>query len=223
MQTERTAVGWGFWLRWLVASSVGLMIGLAVYLPLAVVLGDELEVVPRTLVSAAGGGALGLSLGVAQWLLLRRRSPDQGRWVLASVAGGTVGGTGALVAADIMGAAMGTDFITNLVAGGAFLGASLGMAQWLLMRQRFARTGWWVVASTVGLSLGLGIGRVGGAALYDGMVVPMGETVARLLATVLFGTVLVAGYGAITGGVLLWLRRQPANREAEPARAGFAA
>lgn len=216
---KRTPVGWDTWLGWVVASSIGLMIGLAVYLPLAVVLGDDLEVVARTLVSAGAGAVLGASIGVAQWFLLRRRGASvRDRWVLASVVGGGVGGTGALVVAAIVSEVAGVDFVTNLVLGGAFLGLSLGIAQWLLLRQRFTRAGWWVVASTVGLAVGLGIGRLGGAALYDGMVGPLGETVARVLATVLFGTVLVAGYGTITGCVLVWLERQRSDAVLRPPR-----
>ena len=90
--------------------------------------------------------------------------------------------------ADIMSETAGTDFLTNLVAGGALIGALLGTAQWFLLRYRFARAGWWVVASTVGLSFGLGVGRVAGAALYDSVVGTLGETPARLLATAVFGS-----------------------------------
>ncbi len=219
MEMEQKAVRWDTWLGWAVASSVGLTIGLAVYLPLAVLVGDEFEVVTGTLVSAVGGAALGASLGIAQWLLLRRRASHQGRWVWASVAGGAVGGIGALLVADIMTAAAGADFITNLVLGGAFLGLSLGTAQWLLLRQRYERAGWWVVASTVGLSLGLGLGRVGGAALYDVVAGTTGEALARVLATAIFGTLIVAGYGAITGVVLVWLQPQRPDAGAEPTRA----
>jgi hypothetical protein len=221
METERTPVGWGTWLGWAVASSIGLTIGLAVYLPLAVGLGDELEVVTRTLVSAAAGAGLGASLGVAQWLLLRRRASDQGRWVLASVVGGTVGGAGALVVADILSAVVGADFITNLVLGGTFLGASLGIAQWLLLRRLFVQAGWWVVGSTVGLSLGLGLGRVAGAALHDAFL-GASETLARVLAAAIFGTLTVAVYGAITGGVLVWLQRRRSDAEVKPHRTTFA-
>jgi hypothetical protein len=203
MAAERVPVGWGAWVGWVAASSIGLMIGLVVYLPVAVILGDELEPIARTATSGAAGAALGVSIGVAQWTLLRRRgAPEQARWVLASVVGGAVGGTGALVVADLMSAAVGTDFVTNLVFGGAFLGASLGVAQWLLLRRRFARAGWWIVASTVGLSLGLGLGRVGWAALYDAVGVALGQSLAGVVATVIFGTLAVAGYGAITGGAL---------------------
>lgn len=221
MGAERTPVGWGTWLGWAVASSIGLTIGLAVYLPLAVGLGDELEVVTRTLVSAVAGAVLGGSLGVAQWLLLRRRASDQGRWVLASVVGGTVGGTGALVAADILSALVDTDFITNLVVGGTFLGASLGIAQWLLLRRLFIQAGWWVVGSALGLSLGLGLGRVGGAALHDAFLGAMSETLARVLATVIFGSLTVVAYGVITGGVLVWLHRRRSDAEAKPHSATF--
>jgi hypothetical protein len=78
------------------------------------------------------------------------------------------------------------------------------------LRQQVARAGWWVLASAVGLSTGLGVGRIGGAALHDAILGAAGESMARIGATAVFGILIVLGYGAITGGVLVWLvRRRP--------------
>jgi hypothetical protein len=210
MDTIDTRDGWATWIAWVIASAVGLAIGLAVYLPLAVGLADGMEVVAHTLISASAGAWLGMSVGVAQWLVLRRRDTNPGGWVVASAVGAAVGGTGALVLAGLMSQALNTDFVANFVVGGAFLGGSLGLAQWLLLRQQVARAGWWVLASAVGLSTGLGVGRIGGAALHDAILGAAGESMARIGATAVFGILIVLGYGAITGGVLVWLvRRRP--------------
>ena len=116
---QRTQVGWGFWLGWVLASTVGLAVGLA------------------------AGAAL-----------------------LTIIAFSTlVGGSG-------------IDPLTSAMEG-ALLGASVGIAQWLVLRRKVSRAGWWVLASTVG---------------------------AVLLVT-------VVGYGAITGGVMVWLLRQPVTEE----------
>ena len=68
-------------------------------------------------------------------------------------------------------------------------GASLGIAQWLVLRRHVSRPGWWVLASTVGFAVSFAVG---------------------LAVDVAVGFAL---YGAITGGVLVWLLRQP-SREA---------
>ena len=80
------------------------------------------------------------------------------------------------------------------------------------LRQHFSRAGWWVLASAAGLALGLGLGRVLGEGLYNVVLGSLGETVAKILATVTFTTLLLGGFGVITGSALLWLLR-PANLE----------
>jgi hypothetical protein len=199
--------GWRTWLGWVVASSVGLAIGLIVFLPVAVVLGDELDVVPRAFASGAAGAVLGAAVGGAQWLVLRRRMLQPGSWVWASIAGGAVGGAAGRLASDVV--APSTDFTMALVLGLAVLGACLGFAQWLVWRGQSLSTGWWVVASAAGLAGGILPGRLGSDVLDDAIGDVMGGTVVRVLATVIFGSLTVAGYGAITGGVMVWRLRRP--------------
>jgi hypothetical protein len=79
---------------------------------------------------------------------------------------------------------------------GAVEGASVGMAQWLILRRWVSHAGWWVLASTVGLAVGF--------PLYFSD----GEAVSTAVASV--------AVGAITGRVLVWLLRQPASKEIGP-------
>jgi hypothetical protein len=207
MEIDRAQVGWGVWLRWLVSSAVGLAVGFIVYFPLVVGFASDVGGVLQTLISAVGGALFGASLGIAQWLVLRRRASQPGLWVWASVAGGTVGGVLALAVGEVVGEASG--FEVAVVVGGAALGASLGIAQWLVLRRHLPQAGWWILASSVGLGLGFAMGRVLGGLVAQAV----GEALAEVFGTVTLATLLLVGYGAITGGALVWLLRRPSTGE----------
>jgi hypothetical protein len=147
-----------------------------------------------------GGAVFGASLGTVQWLVLRRQVSRSGWWVLASTVGGAVGGAMALVVDEAQ--------IFAIVL--AMFGASVGIAQWLVLRRQVARAGWWVLASiVVGGAVGGAVDLVlGGTRGWDLFVVIMLLPVG--------GVVALAGYGAITGGVLVWLLRQSAAKELGP-------
>jgi hypothetical protein len=82
---------------------------------------------------------------------------------------------------------------------GAVGGAVVGTAQWLILRKRAQRSGWWVLASVVGWAVGLVVGVV--VALVAGGVVGFAGAVG------LAGAVAGAVYGAITAVVLVLLLR----------------
>ncbi len=193
MAVERNQIGWGFWLQWVLASTVGLYVGLTMAFFLtafsAVVLGlgDWCE----NLFSAIG---FGIGVGLPQWLVLRRRVSGAGWWVLASAAGGygiwQAGFTGYSDSLSLSyGSLLGW---TGVV---ALSGAVTGTLQWLVLRGQVSRAGWWVLASTVGWGLGMtaaiAFSRGVGASDFGAL----GGT----------GAVL----GAVTGGALVWLLRQP--------------
>jgi len=190
MKVKRSQVGWGFWLQWVLASTVGMFVGFFMgFLSAALtydVLGDRIAF-------SLFGIVLGIGVGVLQWLVLRRRVSGAVWWVLASAAGGL-----GILQAGFEGLSYSLSFgallsFTGIVALG---GAVTGTLQWLVLRGQFSRAGWWVLASTVGWGLG---GSVLGAFPWG-----VGDTDARV-ALVVTAAVL----GAVTGGVLVWLLRQP--------------
>ena len=61
--------------------------------------------------------------------------------------------------------------ITHLGVDGLIIGASIGIAQGLVVRGRIAPMGWWVLAS----ALGFGVGKFLGEALAQGMPVVVGS------------------------------------------------
>lgn len=64
--------------------------------------------------------------------------------------------------------------ITHLGGDGLIIGASIGIAQGLVLRRRIAPMGWWVLAS----ALGFGVGKFLGEALAQGMPVVVGSGLA---------------------------------------------
>jgi len=74
-------------------------------------------------------------------------------------------------------------------------GAVVGIAQWFVLRRQVSRAGWWVLASIVGFVVA--------------STVQFAVAVSLVAASVVVGAV----YGAITGGVLVWLLRQPVTEE----------
>jgi hypothetical protein len=142
------------------------------------------------------GAALGSVVSLLQWLVLRRRVSRAVWWVLASTAGFAVaggGGCGAAVVAfgysEVL-KGLGSLAVLGWTVVVALGGAVTGILQWLVLRRHVSRAGWWVLASTVGCGLGM---AVMGAFAVGGFVLAVG------------GAVL----GAVTGGALVWLLRQP--------------
>jgi hypothetical protein len=210
MITERAQLGWGFWLWWVLASTVGFSVGLAVGIFTWSIISPiidfyyGLSVVGEILMFAVGGAVFGGLLGTAQRRVLHRSVPQFGWWVEASSLGMAMGG--ALVGAVIL-IVDGPQIFAMVLAVGA---ASVGIAQWLVLRRQVARAGFWVLANTlVGGALGGAVDSVvGGLEASDGLgmliVIPL---------LPLGGVLASAGYGIITGGVLVWLLRQPATEE----------
>ena len=122
--------------------------------------------------------------------------------------------------------------------GGA--GALIGTMQWLIMRRYFYRSGWWVLASALGLAIALTLdGAIGGVVvgIFGGVVVGLSQwlVIRRfvykagwwVLASVIgwvAGLALGRGaswlpfgivYGVITGSTLIWLLRFPKPNEIE--------
>jgi hypothetical protein len=88
---------------------------------------------------------LGVVIGVMQGIVLYPLVAQAGWWILASAVGWAVG---QMLMVMIFPTEVG-------VMAGAFLGAMLGLSQWLMLRQWFYRAGWWIVMSTLGWALGL--------------------------------------------------------------------
>jgi len=127
------------WRIWLAATAAGGALGLAV----ASVVGETLAnlidpgvnlILSEGVIQCTSGGAVGLGIGFAQWLVLRPAIPNGRIWILMTVLGGAVGyGIAAVVLevvdVQVLRAAIVPSF-------GAILGAFIGVAQGLVLRSR---------------------------------------------------------------------------------------
>jgi hypothetical protein len=179
MAAERSHVGWRLWLWWVLASTTGLALGFAGGYAAGFAIGGAISGIAS---QSVFGAMVGVSFGTTQWLVLRRRVSRAGWWVLATTLGMGVGF--ALVRAM-------TPTVSRMVGGGpmyglvngAIVGTLIGAMQWLVLRWKVSRAGWWVPASALGMAVGLALGQVAGQ---------------------------LAGV-AMTGIALVWLLRQPAQ------------
>ena len=182
MRIERAKVGWRVWLGWMLACAASAAVALTVTGAMVRAGSPNAAVV-----WAVFGLVIGASLGITQWLVLRRQIPRAYMWLLASAVGGAVAG--------ILGFAMGGP--AGGPVGGSVIGAALGIMQWLVLRRLISRAYVWVLASIVGFALGLSAGEAVGFAI--------GGAVGWLVGGITMGVVV----GAITGAALVWLLQQP--------------
>ena len=171
---------------WVLAGAAGFAVGGLAEMQIAPS-GGPLVVVYMTV-----GGTVA---GLLQWPALRRHVPGAGWWVPIIIAGGvTVGAAGlavGVVAGVAVAASAGVDAGMDAgadaagVAAAILFGMVVGILQWLVPLRRFARSYWWVLASSVGWIVG-------------GLVSGISEGVAGW-------TILGAVYGTMTGSVLVWL------------------
>jgi hypothetical protein len=125
------------------------------------------------------GLVMGLSIGIAQWLVLRRILPKSFWWI----------GLTTMVSFGV-GRALGNSY--NSYLGGAAVGILVGIAQWWVLSLAFSQAGWWIPANIVGWVAGWTLGEIAQARF--------GEV------TFIVGPILA---GIIMGALLVWLTRQP--------------
>lgn len=183
-----------YWLGWTVANAAGWLVGSLVNFLLSILLNGtslraELEADPTQLSSSTAlllmGVSVvlllivGLTVGAAQWLVLRSQLPWMNRWFIFT----------------------GLGFALGTFAYVAFMGLGVGLLQWLILRRDLNKTGWWPVMNAVAWPLGYMFGGALGVSIGLALNAPL---LGSLLGAVLIGAII----GAITGAVLLWMLRE---------------
>ena len=196
MNTDQMNTGRGYWLAWFLASAMGFGVG--------AVLGGSFayRFFPTDTFDAANGITLGIVMGAAggyfQWVVLRERIAGAGLWGLAS----------ALGFGSAMGAPAAANAAENLAMAGFLIPSVFGLVggilQWLILRRKVPRAGWWLLANLLGSLVG---------AISFPMAMAISETGNWGLAMMTFGLVFGAGNGAITGAALIWLLRQSPSKD----------
>jgi hypothetical protein len=198
MNANQMNSGRGYWLAWFLASVMGYGMG--------GILGTAFasRFFPVGTFEAANGITLGIVMGATggyfQWVVLRERIAGAGLWGLASALGFGLA-IGAAIAAD----AGGNFAVAGLLIAVVF-GAASGILQWLILRRKVPRAGWWMLANLLGSLVGaIAVPIAGG--LFDAGNWNLG--------VMIFGLLFGAGNGAITGAALIWLLRQSASGDVE--------
>ena len=191
MKTEQKQAGWGFWLLWIAASVLGFYMG---YIGGFVLCAFVYNLLGNAVADVVIVTSLGTGIGLMQWLVLQQRIPKAGWWILTNIAGilgliKTATSRSIYQAEDLGPILIGTGLV-------AVCGAVTGTLQWLILRNKLARAGWWIPVSTIGWGLCLPI--------LNGGLIGSGDPPAML--SILTG---LAMLGAVTGGVMVWLLRQP--------------
>jgi hypothetical protein len=194
MKDKGSQAGWGFWLGWVLASTMGMLVGFMMMFFIAAFMSElfDSELLDiEWLFDLFAGIMLGIGVGILQWLVLRQRVSGVGWWILASVAAGY-----GIFLASFIGISESLSFglFLRFTGVAALGGAVTGILQWLVLRGKVSRAGWWVLASTVGWALGMAVSRA----------IPLGVD-PELLVLIVAAAVM----GAVTGGALVWLLRQP--------------
>ncbi len=210
--------GRGFWFAWLgvtvVGWTVGFFAGSIVGLLLLLAIGRVAGLIFGLSVAIA---VAGMAVGVAQWVLLRRRVAQGRWWLLASIVGWalnlfifmpliggpSLAGLGAPEGLDA-GAMAATGFLIGGVAG-----MVVGGLQWLVLRRHFSGAFLWVLGSLLAWALSLLLFLP----LIVGVFFAAVQTVQFAVVALVIIIVAVVGTGVVGGGmtglVLLRMLRRP--------------
>jgi len=152
---------WFIYPGWVAVSAISILFAVAVYRllipPIVGTLGDRILVGGQSritedfLVPYILWPTLSLANGVLQWLLLRRYLPRMGWWIVATTVGWLLALSGAR---SLWRASLSTALDPHpmwFVLGRVVLtGGTIGVAQWLVLRQRVRHAAWWIVTNVLG-------------------------------------------------------------------------
>lgn len=180
----RIKFDWTFWILWIAATTIGLAIALIV----------------RQWV-------VGLLIGLTQWLVLWKRFPKSGWWILATAIGfGLAWSPAWELAIAILRSGWGNwnySIEWPIVLG--VTGAIVGLLQWLVLRRWVYWAGWWIVASPLaGIAAG-----VLAMIVFDVVFRYMDSSILAWFLPVITGLAAGLVYGIITGYVLARLSLNP--------------
>lgn len=218
--TQETRAGWNWnvWLQWILANAVGETVGLGGTLVIGGLLllnaQNTMGVVPAAALAVLAGTFIeGITVGTAQWLVLRRpiNNIRWRVWVLATAIGALIAWTLGMIPSTFMvagadsggvAAAQMSDLMIYTLAAvmGFVLGSILGIPQWLVLRHHLPKAGWWVLANAFAWMVGMVIVFVG-----TNFIPPEGISLNIACVLLLFIFVAGAAVGAVHGLILVWL------------------
>jgi hypothetical protein len=184
----------GVTLGWIIANFLGVAA-----IEAFILIYPFLRFIPRRLLSTL---SIGLPIGIAQWVALRRVAPISILWVLTIPAGLLLGVEVGPILGGIWGFADDESVLAMTVSAANF-GLLFGLVQWLFLRPHFAKSGIWLLGSAAGLGLGISLVLVSNLIDYG------------LLSIIVVTLV----YAIATGLVISWLRASHRKSESHLVRA----
>ena len=176
-------------LQWVALTVLGLVAGLALALLLGVPVFAVLGAMAGTPIVLS---IVGLSLGTAQWPIIRRHASSSWWWVAASALGMALGLTAGVTLVEQVGRALAGGPVNFRMLGvaaravsfgaiGIVGGGSLGLAQWLVLRRHAPNCKRWIRVN----AWSLGAGLAGGSLLADTLVRRPGSLVSTIILLVI--------------------------------------
>lgn len=187
VNTKKVSIRWMMWLKWVLASTVGFVVGIGGSLVAS-------STVSETIASVVFGAISGL----VQWFLLRKIFRHSGWWILANVLGISLG----FATTRIILWTGQFELASNL--GFGLLGLMVGISQWLVLHKNFRKAGWWVLVSVVGWV-------AAGYATLLIIFLPLPEFIAICAGYAISGIIV----GVFTGLMLIFLKKFPRQTEAK--------
>lgn len=154
--------------QWAGLTVLGLAAGLALALPAGIPIFAVLGAMAGTPIVL---GIVGLSLGTAQWPIMRRHLSSAAWWVASSTLGMAIGLTLGVIVVEQIGRAFFGGPVNFRMLGvaarsasfgsiGLIGGAALGVAQWLVLRRQAAKCSRWIHVNALSLGAGLACGSL---------------------------------------------------------------
>lgn len=190
-QSLMVARRWRFVLMWTVATMAGLVFAAVMILPVDASIDGPLH-------KGFAGAALGIGLGLGQWMFLRRFLDGAAWWIVATLIGfGMAGFAIGLGTTDELARRGLTSEVVGFV-----LGGSAGVAQWFVLRRDSDRALWWIPASAAAFGLGWFVMWRLDYDLYSDEIVPLLVNLALL----------VVPFVLISALTLRWILHPPGRK-----------
>jgi hypothetical protein len=149
--TEGSSAGGRLEVRWVAATALGTVVAFAAFVAVFTVIGEPSDALFPFL-----AGGMALIFGAFQQRVIRSKLGRGRGWAVATGIG-FGSGMGLVVA---LGIGERTGFAAEVADGavaGALGGTVVGVAQWLVLRDRAANARWWVPASIVAWAIGAAV------------------------------------------------------------------
>jgi hypothetical protein len=134
---------------------------------------------------------IGLTIGLAQWIALRRLAPIPILWIFTIPIGLPLGLMIIRTVPNSVWGVVDDESIAVGVAGYIAIGFMVGLIQWFLLRRQFTKSLVWLLSSAIGLGLGTGL-------VFASNLINQSRGISEILAVLV--------YASATGLALEWLR-----------------